>query len=353
MASPLILEETGAQAAHPTPGQPFSVSLSVDAMERNPRQAAVPGGEPLPPQGQAASAATTETLLPQGVESFVLPKESSDTAAGNLRNIVDAATADAGKLPGRKDSDEARLGPSAVEDRVARTDAGDADEAMEEDAFLADRNSAREERRFRLQARGPVSGELPRSELSPASRVDAQAPPPVVAAALNRPEGLDDKGMNDLPPEMKTLHLSPRAGESAWGREMGDRIGFLLHNNLKQAEIRLDPPHLGKLEIQLQVQDDKAMVHIQTQTAQTRDLLDASLMRLRDALQDAGYSQVDVNVSHREHSMAQGEGGNAGQGGSAGHSGPDVPDTEALPAGMSRHEIELSARMQGRIDYFA
>ncbi len=179
-------------------------------------------------------------------------------------------------------------------------------------------------------------------------RHDTQQP----LQATMRPGDIDSKGMNELPPEMRQMQLSPKAGDAAWGRELGERVGFLLHNNMKQAEIRLDPPHLGKLEIQLQVQDDKAVVHIQTQTAQTRDLVDASLLRLRDALQDAGYSQVDVNVSQRDQSMAGQDGGDGR--GFAGNGGMDGPaDAEAVPPGMSRHEIELTARMQGRIDYFA
>ncbi len=102
----------------------------------------------------------------------------------------------------------------------------------------------------------------------------------------------------------------------------------------------------------VKVQDDRALVHIQPQTAQTRDLMDASLLRLRDALQDAGYSQVDVQVSHREQSMEQGDRGTGG-GFSGQASVEGSQESEVLPAGMSRREIELTARLQGRIDYFA
>ncbi len=305
----------------------------------------------------AASRAATErqTLFPDGAD---LPEErqilsgNGDAEAernAGLPNVADALKPAPGSLRKTPGVSSASLPPELAEEAGATAslpldESGKQVDEEYQQLLLRGRSA---EPGSGGDARRSALADTPRSDASP-PRADtavalASGPPPVIA---------DKPGMNELPPEMRDLQLSPHAGHAAWGREMGERIGFLLHNNQRQAEIRLDPPHLGKLEIQLQVQDDKAMVQIHTHTAQTRDLIDASLLRLRDALQDAGYSQVDVQVSQREPSM--GQGGAGADGGMPGHTpGDGLAEAEALPGGMSRREIELTARLQGRIDYFA
>jgi hypothetical protein len=341
MASPQILTEpaetAGKTAALPT-AMAATAAPSVETRPGRGGQRLRPGGEPLPQQRQTAAEG-----LP---ESRVLPDQKAETV------LAEAGKTPPPPAPGPLRDESTRPADGASRIRSAETGA----DAPEEAGI--------EEKPFTL-ARGRVEGEDRPAPAEPQQRHQPAADGPRVeaqiqrgenllhAAAASRPADVDGKGMNELPPELRQLQLSPRAGDAAWGRELGERVGFLMHNNLKQAEIRLDPPHLGKLEIQLQVQDDKAVVHIQTQTAQTRDLIDASLLRLRDALQDAGYSQVDVDVSQREQSMAQGQGGDGNAAGGQTAADAQVDAEHPLPSSMSRHEIELTARMQGRIDFFA
>ncbi len=290
-------------------------------------------GQVLPPQRQAAAALLAEgeavaTVWPGG-------RSGESPAAAQQATTEKLPT---GEQPGRPST--------STETATASLPKEDGEAPEHEPDFLARlRQGDRDE---------PAVSREPSARLAPdAARPDAATPRAegvLLHTGLRAGES-EVRGMNELPPELRQMQLSPRAGEAAWGREVGERIGFLLHNNLKQAEIRLDPPHLGKLEIQLQVQDDKAVINIHTQTAQTRDLIDASLLRLREALQDAGYSQVDVNVSQREQSMAGQHEGRSGSGFAGGGSGGT--EETPLPPSMTRREIALTARMQGRIDFFA
>jgi len=82
------------------------------------------------------------------------------------------------------------------------------------------------------------SQETQRSVMVETQRNDTTLPKAdtaLASASIPRPAVADNPGMNELPPEMKDLQLSPRAGHAAWGREMGERIGFLLHNKSRQA----------------------------------------------------------------------------------------------------------------------
>jgi flagellar hook-length control protein FliK len=84
-----------------------------------------------------------------------------------------------------------------------------------------------------------------------------------------------------------------------WGSGLGERVSVMLIQKQHLATIRLDPPSLGKMEIQIQIKDDVTNVTINTQHAQTRDMVDSSSHRLKEFLQDAGYQNVNVDVSHQ------------------------------------------------------
>lgn len=154
-----------------------------------------------------------------------------------------------------------------------------------------------------------------------------------------------------LPSAMQSLHMTAQTPFSELGEALGERVSFIIHNKLSSAEIRIDPPHLGKLDIQIKIKDDSALVVINTQHAQTRDLIDSASVRLRDILQEAGYTSVDVNVSHREQSMEQGE-----------FAQRDDSATEETDANQRLSGAEPSETRQtdmflstdsGKIDYFA
>jgi flagellar hook-length control protein FliK len=153
-----------------------------------------------------------------------------------------------------------------------------------------------------------------------------------------------------LPPALQTIALQPGTQASEWGNAISERVAFLINSKLNRAEIRIDPPHLGKLDIQIQIKDDSAVVMIQTQHAQTRDLIDSASMRLRDFLQEAGYSSVDVNVSHREQGDQQG-----GFSERDGFFSSDSDNPESLlQESTESHTVGLNiTELPGVIDYFA
>ncbi len=146
------------------------------------------------------------------------------------------------------------------------------------------------------------------------------------------------------------LHsISASANSQQWGDALGERVSFLINQKLNNAEIRIDPPHLGKLDIQIHIKDDSAHVVIHTQHAQTRDLVESSSLRLREILQDAGYSNVDVNVSHRDSSSNQNASGDS-QSGANSEQSIAQDSSNASMAAMQQASIVLA---NGRIDYFA
>ena len=105
---------------------------------------------------------------------------------------------------------------------------------------------------------------------------------------------------NPLPAQLESMNLGRAADAGEWGDGLGERVNWMINQKQNSATIRLDPPMLGKLEVQIKIADDATTITIQTQHAQTRDLIETASVRLRDFLQESGYQNVNVDVSQRQ-----------------------------------------------------
>jgi flagellar hook-length control protein FliK len=144
----------------------------------------------------------------------------------------------------------------------------------------------------------------------------------------------------------KLLMTNPNSS-AEWGSALGDRVSLMLNQKQRLATIRLDPPSLGKMDIQILVKDDVTNVTINTQHAQTRDMVDSASYRLREILQDAGYQNVNVDVSHQSDQQK-----NAAQFGN----GTDAND--GLDSDVAPDADKLSMTVQANlpdslVDFFA
>jgi flagellar hook-length control protein FliK len=90
-------------------------------------------------------------------------------------------------------------------------------------------------------------------------------------------------------------------GEQGWSQAMGDRIMWMLGKGMQAASIRINPPHLGPVQVQLSVQNDQASVNMVAQHGVVKEALEAALPRLREMLAESNLQLVNVDVSHREN----------------------------------------------------
>jgi flagellar hook-length control protein FliK len=129
---------------------------------------------------------------------------------------------------------------------------------------------------------------------------------PILDGSLSRvqPNAAAMSNVTNLPSslsatvDLEQLSLSRPENASEWGKGLGDRVSWMINQKLNTASIRLDPPMLGKLEISILVKDDVTSVTINAQHAQTREMIENASYRLRDHLQEAGYQNVNVDVSN-------------------------------------------------------
>ncbi|ABE56910.1 flagellar hook-length control protein [Shewanella denitrificans OS217] len=84
-----------------------------------------------------------------------------------------------------------------------------------------------------------------------------------------------------------------------------EQLRFQIDQQIKHAEIRLDPPELGKLELNIRLDGDKLQVQMHAANPAVREALLSGLDRLRaDLAQEYGGS-LDVDVGHNGASDKQ------------------------------------------------
>lgn len=92
-------------------------------------------------------------------------------------------------------------------------------------------------------------------------------------------------------------------GKPEWGQAVSDKVMWMASQNIKSAEIQLDPPELGSLQVKIQIHGDQAIVSFSTPHASVRELLDQNANRLREMFESESLDLVDVDVS--DQPMAQ------------------------------------------------
>lgn len=94
-----------------------------------------------------------------------------------------------------------------------------------------------------------------------------------------------------------SLQLATPVGQAGFGQAVGDRLLWMVQNEVHHARLQLNPPGLGPLDISVSLQDERISIALNAHHAITREALAADAPRLRGLLADAGFSAVDVNVS--------------------------------------------------------
>lgn len=105
---------------------------------------------------------------------------------------------------------------------------------------------------------------------------------------------------------LKSSSVIPvRVGEPGWGESMVNRITLLVGQRISSAQVHLNPPELGPVEIRVSLNKDQASVLFVSQSAQVRDALTQSIPRLSELLGQMGIDLAESNVSDQSFSQHQ------------------------------------------------
>lgn len=98
-------------------------------------------------------------------------------------------------------------------------------------------------------------------------------------------------------PVHTALWLEPRIGSAGWDNALGQKVLWMVSNQQQVAELNLDPPDLGPLQVTLSINNDQASATFVSQHADVRQALEAALPRLKEMMAESGINLGDATVS--------------------------------------------------------
>lgn len=150
--------------------------------------------------------------------------------------------------------------------------------------------------------------------------------------------------------------------QSGWSEAVVDRVMYLSSQNLKSADIQLEPAELGRLDIRVNMApDQQTQVTFMSAHPGVREALEGQMSKLRDSFTQQGLGQVDVSVSDQSRGW-NGQGQNqqqqANQGQrSGGATGGGSGQVDGLDDGSIREVAQVSQPMtvigSSQVDYYA
>jgi len=140
--------------------------------------------------------------------------------------------------------------------------------------------------------------------------------------------------------------------DRAWGNEFNQKITWMATQHEQSAELHLNPPNLGPLDVVLKVSGDQATALFTSPHAAVREAVEQALPKLRDMMADNGITLGNATVSDQSPKDQQAWQADQQQKGNGRTSGI-IDTTAALGNSSPVATIPLGRRHLGMLDTFA
>jgi flagellar hook-length control protein FliK len=284
------------------------------------------------------------TPLPADMLAALLPQamNTSNSTSANTSNVkTDSTAIDATTDPGKR-------GITALKTNVA----GTLQTAPKATSTAVVETSSRE-----ASFATALAGSDNRSATGDSLKAAA---PEVIITAVQQPNAspqsnaaalasLQNSAANIAAPAMQPVQLTVNTpvNQDKWSDEFSQKITWLASSNHDQtAELHLNPPHLGPLDVVIKVSGDQATALFTSPHAAVREAVEQAMPRLRDMLADNGIMLGNTTVSDqapRDQSQTNTQRSPASTG--------NIPDTPAVSNSTVR--VSPISRHNGIVDTFA
>jgi len=106
-----------------------------------------------------------------------------------------------------------------------------------------------------------------------------------------------------------SLPVASVVGQPGWSAELGQRMVWLARQEIREAQIQLNPRSLGPIDVRIVYSDTQQLsVSFTAHNLAAREALDAALPRLREMFDQQGLSLADASVSRESFSGQRGDG---------------------------------------------
>jgi len=135
-------------------------------------------------------------------------------------------------------------------------------------------------------------------------------------------------------------------------QQLNEKIRWMVNARNTMAEIRLDPPELGSMQVRVNVSGDAASVSFVVQSQQAKDALAEAMPRLRDMLSEQGIELGDAQV-RKDNSSGSESGQQFANNSSGSDAGEQNSENSDGIEASSVIEQSITREMKGGIDYYA
>lgn len=90
---------------------------------------------------------------------------------------------------------------------------------------------------------------------------------------------------------------TPVQQQAKWSEEVAGKIAWMAGRSIQSADIQLNPPDMGPIDVRVQVQNEQAQITVHAQNNAVRDMLELNSQRLRDMLEENGLDLAGFDVS--------------------------------------------------------
>jgi len=144
------------------------------------------------------------------------------------------------------------------------------------------------------------------------------------------------------PSSVPLVHIEPRVGSGQWNQDFVSQVNLLVSHREPQAEIRVNPPQLGPVEVRIGLDGNQVSVTFTAAQPETRAAIENALPQLREMFADNGLALGNASVSAEssQQQSARPEGSGAAR---------FAPDDVAEPEGAA----PMRAAITRLVDTFA
>jgi Flagellar hook-length control protein FliK len=158
------------------------------------------------------------------------------------------------------------------------------------------------------------------------------------------------RGQSD-PAGTTVLRVDRPIDHPEWKQDLGDRIVWMAQNSKSSAELKINPPQMGPVEIRINLNNDQMNVMFASSNAAVRDAIEAAVPRLREMM---GAQQLNlINVELSDSFADQGRHSADGEAGGRQHGEHLLPPNPVIEESGSHTSDALNIRInQGLLNYY-
>lgn len=200
------------------------------------------------------------------------------------------------ELPGRRIAGDLAANANQVDSRLTNSErsaakAGDPDFSSKLDKLSLNGNSAKG-----VSAAGNEAANLA-VETSGNEAIDAALLNNGAAALSTTPKGASEVR------NAQQYTITPHIQGNNWSQHFGEKVVWLAKSDQQSAQININPPQLGPIQITLNLSGDQATMSFASPHLDVRQAIESALPQLKEMLSSAGINlgQADVGANMAQH----------------------------------------------------